>query len=132
MITANEIYTYIEGVVNTTTRPVYCSSIKEPIPEQLPSCMIGEIGRADLQNALPLSFAKKETVSKRLTYEVHVFSNKKNTALSEAREIMDDAELAFRQLHFVETMREPIGGDNTTLVHLVARFTRNVGDGDED
>ena len=132
MITENQIYTYVEEVVNTASRPVYCSSIKEPIPEELPSCMIGEIGRADLQNALPLSFARKETVSKRITFEVHVFSNKKNIALSEAREIMDDAELAFRQLHFVETMREPLSGNNTTLVHLVARFTRNIGDGDEE
>lgn len=131
MITPNQIYTYIEERVNTQTRPVYCSSIKEPIPEQLPSCQIGEIGRADLQTALPLSFATKPNVSQRLTYEVHVYSNKKNRALSEAREIMDDAELAFRQLHFVKTSREPIQGANTSIVHIVARFTRNVGDGDE-
>lgn len=131
MITTNQIYNYIEEVVNTSSRPVYTTSRDEPITEHFPACQIKLLDQVDDQRALPLSFATKAHVSSRVNFEVHVYSNKKNTALSEAREIMDDVELAFRQLSFIKIARLQMESINSTIVHLVARFTRNIADGDE-
>lgn len=130
-ITVNEIYNYIEAAVNTTERPVYCASVVEPISAQFPACQIVEIDHPVHQRALPLSFAHKTAVTVRRDFEVHVFSNLKNRALSEARSIMEDVEIAFRQLSFIETMCRQTDNVDATVIHLVARFTRIVADGDE-
>ena len=131
MITLNQVYDYIESAVNTVERPVFCSSVLEPIPDTFPACQILSLNHLDYQRTLPLSFAGHESVSRRMDFEAHVFSNKKNLALSEAREIMDDVEIAFRQLWFVETSCMQSDNVDPSIIHMVARFTRNVGDGDE-
>lgn len=130
MITTNQIYSYIESQVNTAGRPVYCSSVSEPVTATFPACQITEIQHYYYRNALPLSFSKNETVSLQRDFEVHVYSNLKNKALSEARSIMDDVEIAFRQLSFIEIMCMQADNADQSIVHLVARFTRNIGDGD--
>lgn len=131
MITLNQIYDYVESAVNTEQRPVFCSSDLEPISDTFPACQIVSLNHTDIQNALPLSFADHETVSKRVEFEAHVFSNKQNRALTEAREIMDDVEIAFRQLWFIETACMQSDNVDPSIIHLVARFTRNICDGDE-
>jgi hypothetical protein len=79
---------------------------------------------------LPLTFGQHETVSLRRDFEAHVFSNLKNGALSEARDIMSDVETAFREMYFVETYCGQTTNADPQVIHLVARFTRNIGDGD--
>lgn len=131
MIRVNQIYDYVESQINLPDRRVYCSSVDEPIPASFPACQIFELSHAQYQNATPLAFASKEHVSVRRNFEVHVFSNLKNKALSEARSIMDDVEIAFRQLSFIETTCMQTDNADPNVVNLVARFTRNIGDGDE-
>lgn len=131
MIGINQIYSYIEEKVNLPGRGVYCSSIDEPVPSQFPACQIFELSHSQYRRATPLSFADKDSVSVRRDFEVHVFSNKKNRAVSEARIIMDDVENAFRQLSFIETTCLKASHSEPGVIKLVARFTRNIGDGDE-
>ena len=131
MLSANQIYNYIENAVNTQERPVYCSSVNEPIGSVFPACQISELTHVFDQRSLPLSFAKHETTTLRREYEVHVFSNLKNQGLSEARSIMDDVEIAFKQLSFIETACTQTDNADPNVIHLVARFTRTIGDGDE-
>lgn len=131
MITVNQIYNYVEGQINLPNRPVYCASVDEPIPASFPACQIFELNHPQYVNATPLSFATKDSVSVRRDFEVHVFSNLKNKALSEARSIMNDVEVAFRQLSFIETACLQTDNADPNVINLVARFTRNICDGDE-
>lgn len=129
-VTINQIYDYVEQNVNRMYRPVRCSSVIEPVRSEFPACEIVEINHYQAPNVMPLDFGEHGTTSLRVDFEVHVFSNHGNTALTEARSIMDDVEYAFRQLYFTETSCLRSDNADATVVHLVARFTRLICDGD--
>ena len=130
MISANQIYSYVEAELTALRPDLYCASRLEPVPPNFPSVEIVEINHPQIQRTLPLTFGQHETVSLRRDFEAHVFSNLKNGALSEARDIMSDVETAFREMYFVETYCEQTTNADPQVIHLVARFTRNIGDGD--
>ena len=130
MISVNQIYSYVEAEVNTQERPVYCASRLEPLPPQFPSVQIVEMSHYPIRSALPLNFGAHEEVSMTRDFEVHVFSNLKNGALTEARSIMTDVETAFRELYFIETYCGQANNLDPSVIHMVARFTRNFGDSD--
>ena len=130
MISVNRIYAYVEAEVNTVERPVYVASRLEPLPPQFPSVQIVEINHRELRNALPLNFGAHDELSVTRDFEAHVFSNLKNGALTEARSIMTDVEVAFRKMYFIETYCGQANNDDPSVVHIVARFTRNFGDND--
>lgn len=127
MITANQIYSYVEAQVNLNNRPVYCASRLEPIPESFPACFIVENDHFPRRSAIDLGF-EDEQVERH--FEVHVHSNLVNGALAQAHEILSDAEAAFRELYFIETYAGQTNNIDPTIVHLVARFTRFIGSGD--
>lgn len=129
MITVNQIYTYVKNRI-TAGRSLYVSSTPEPLPPQFPSVEIVEMNHYPLERALPINFGEHDTVSLRRDFEVHVYSNLKNGALTQARDIMTDVETAFREAYFVETYCSQARNADPTVVHMVARFTRNIGDGD--
>lgn len=130
MISINQIYSYVEAQVNTVERPVYCASRLEPIPPQFPSVQITEMNHRAIRSALPLNFGSHEDVSLQRDFEVHVYSNLKNGALTEARSIMTDVETAFREMYFIETYCGQANNADPSVIHMVARFTRNFGDAD--
>lgn len=127
MITRNDVYSYIEERVNLPSRKVYCASRLEPVPDEFPACYITEINRMQDRNAIDMQFSDEQRV---LTYEVHVYSNLLNGALSEANAIMEDAESAFKSIYFIETYRGQVNNLDPTILHLAARFTRTVGGAD--
>lgn len=130
-ISTNQIYDYVVRDISQG-RTVYCSSRQEPISSsnRFPAVEIVELDHPVYQRALPLSFGTKESVSARRDFEVHVYSNLKNGALAQAREIMTDIETAFRALWFIETSCIQTPNADPTIIQLVARFTRNICDGD--
>lgn len=130
MISVNQIYSYVEAELTALRPGLYCASRLEPVPPNFPSVEIVEINHQPIQRTLPLTFGQHETVSLRRDFEAHVFSNLKNGALSEARDIMSDVETAFREMYFVETYCGQTTNADPQVIHLVARFTRNIGDGD--
>lgn len=127
MITFNEIYNYIESQVNTVSRPVYCASRLEPVPEEFPACYIVENDHFPRRDSITLSY-QDEQVERH--FEVHVHSNLVNGALAQAHEIMSDVEAAFRELYFIETYCGQTNNIDPTVVHIVARFSRIIGGAD--
>lgn len=127
MITVNQIYNYIVDAITEERSDLYCASRLEPIPERFPSVQIVELNHIPIQNRISLDF---KDMPMRRDFEVHVFSNLKNGALSEARSIMTDVEEAFRSAFFVETYCGQANNADVSVIHMVARFTRNIGDGD--
>ena len=130
MVSVNQIYTFIETELTRDRPDLYCASRLEPLPPQFPSVEIVEMNHLPVNRALPLNFGTHGPVSVRRDFEVHVFSNLKNGALTEARSIMTDVETAFQEIYFVETYCGQSSNADPQVIHLVARFTRNFGDAD--
>lgn len=130
-VTINQIYNTIVTAI-TQDRQLYCSSKLEPVSaaDHFPACQIVEVNHPNVQAALPLNFQTKANVTVRRDFEAHVFSNLKNGALSQAREIMDDVEVAFRTIGFIETACIQSDNADPSVIHMVGRFTRDLCDGD--
>ena len=126
--THDGIYTYIEGQLNTESRPVYCTGDYEPTPSEFPCAYIHEVDHRPMRNAIQLDFGDRQRIE---SWEVQVFSNLTDGALEEAREIMTDAELAFRQLYFIETQCAERPNIDPSIKRVIATFTRVIGDGDQ-
>lgn len=127
MITRDEIYSYIESQVNIETRPVYCASRLEPVPDEFPACFIVEIDHYPRRGNIDLAFDDEQVER---NFEVHVHSNLVNGAITQAHSIMSDVEAAMRELYFIETYCGQASNIDPTVVHLVARFTRLIGGAD--
>lgn len=125
--TNNAIYTYIESAVNTANRPVYCTSRYEPVPEDFPACYIHETDHRPSRTAVQLDFQDEQLIR---SWEVQAFSNLTNGALAECYDIIADAEIAFKQLFFIETSCSQVQNADPSVVRVVARFTRVIGSAD--
>ena len=127
MITVNQIYSYIEAAVNTTARPVYCAAVRVNAPNSFPACYIIEDSHSFVRQNVTINF--NDTPLSR-NFTVEVYSNKRVNALSEAREIMDDVEIAMKQLGFIETFCGQVDNADPSIIRIVGRFTRVIGDSD--
>lgn len=126
--THDGIYTYVESRINTESRPVYCTGDYEPTPSEFPCVYIHETDHRPMRNAVQFNFEDEQRIE---SWEVQVFSNLTDGALEEAREIMADAEVAFRQLFFIETMCAERPNIDTSVKRIIATFTRVIGSGDQ-
>lgn len=122
----NAIYTRIVNAIKTEFPNTYFTSRLVASPAKFPACYIHEIDRnRPLQNT-QLDF---QDVQYESVYEIQVVSNKRNTAASEAYDIMDLAREAFSSLYYREFSEANIDrGDTFTII---GRFRRVIGGGDE-
>lgn len=127
MITVNQIYSYIEAAVNTVERPVYCAAVRVIAPNSFPACYIVEDNHSFVRQNVTINL--NDTPLTR-NFTVEVFSNKRVNPLSEARDIMDDVEIAMKQLGFVETFCGQVDNADPSIIRIVGRFTRVIGDSD--
>lgn len=126
--THNGIYTYVEGKVNTESRPLYCTGDYEPVPSEFPCVYIHETDHRQMRNAVTLNFTDNQKV---MSWEVQVFSNLTDGALDECYEIMADIESAFKELCFVEISCSERPNIDPSVKRVIAQFTRVFGDGDQ-
>lgn len=122
------IYTYIESRINTESRPIYCTGDYEPTPSEFPCVYIHETDHRPSRSAVQLNFMDDQRIE---SWEVQVFSNLTDGALTECYEIMADAETAFKQLYFIETSCSERPNIDASIKRVIAQFTRVVGDGDQ-
>lgn len=125
--THDAIYNYIADAIDTDSRHIYCVGVYEPTPSEFPCAYIHETDHRPAQNAVTLGFTDDQAIK---SWEVQVFSNLTDGALTEAYDIMDDVEIAFKQLYFIETYCSQVQNIDPSVVRVVARFTRVVGDND--
>ena len=126
--THDAIYTYVADAVDTTSRPVYCVGVYEPTPSDFPCAYIHETDHRPMQSAVTLTMTDDQLIK---SWEVQVFSNKRNGALAECYDIIADAEIAFKQLYFIETSCSQVQNIDPSVTRVVARFTRVVGGEDQ-
>lgn len=125
--THNSIYSYVADAINTQSRAVYCVGVYEPTPKSFPCAYIHETDHRPMRDAVTLSFTDEQLLG---SWEVQVFSNLTDGALSEAYDIMADVEIAFKQLYFIETFCSQVQNIDPSVTRVVARFTRVYGDND--
>lgn len=130
-VTINQVYDTVVTEISQG-RDLYCSSVLEPVSaaDHFPACQIVELDHPTIERVLPLNYQHKDNVTVRRDFEAHVFSNLKNGAMSQARDIMTDVEVAFRTIGFIETACRQSDNADPSVIHLVARFTRTLADGD--
>lgn len=126
--TRNGIYDYVADAVNTLDRPVYCVGVYEPTPSEFPCAYIHTTDHRPSRGAVTLSFTDEQLID---SWEVQVFSNLTDGALSEAYDIIADVETAFKQLYFIETYCSQVQNIDPSVTRVVARFTRVYGDNDQ-
>lgn len=122
--THDAIYDYVADAVDTTSRHVYCVGVYEPTPSEFPCAYIHETDHRPMRSAVTLDFTDDQLIK---SWEVQVFSNKRNGALAECYDIIADAEIAFKQLYFIETSCSQVQNIDPSVTRVVARFTRVIG-----
>ena len=60
-------------------------------------------------------------------YEVNVYSNKANTAKSEAKQILGVIDAEFDKLCFTRTVKTMIPMNNAQICRMVARYQATIG-----
>lgn len=123
--TRNAVYTRVVNAIHAQYPDVYCTSRYVARPSTFPACYIHEI-----DNSRPIQFTQLdfEDVQWESAFEIQVVSNKKNTAESEAYNILALAKAAFNNLYYREFSETSIdSGDKFTVI---GRFRRVIGGGD--
>lgn len=126
--TPNTIYTYLKLQINWACPDVYVTGVDEPISNQQKAVKIHEVGRYRPRGSVDLS---NEDEQYRIAYQADVYSNLFNGHTDEAYETMHVVEEAFRKLFFIETSCTPVERVDNRVARLVARFERQVCEGDE-
>lgn len=125
--TNNAIYTAIRNAVIAVNPNAKITMTYTDKPSQFPTVFAREIGHYTPQTSATFSNAQDiyET-----TWEVQVFSNRKNDAKEQAYALLAAVKSALKGLYFVETSENPIDRDKWTYFLLVARFRRIIGGGE--
>lgn len=121
------VYTYMRNALVASHSGIYVTSRREPVTKQFPAVRLAEVNRTRTQQYATLANDDDQYVS---IFEAEVFSNKKNTALSEAYKVLDTVENAFKRLGYFETFCEPLDNADPSVVRILARFTKQIGKGD--
>lgn len=123
----NAVYTRIVKAVKATYSGIYYSGMLEPVPASLPAIFVREIGYTTPVDYETLAVDSNQWQS---TFEVQVYSNKANDAISEAYGIMEIVKTTFKTLGYICDMLEPMQNVDTSVYRLIGRWHRQIGGAD--
>lgn len=120
----NQIYTRIVTALRSEITNIKCKGITTYSPEEFPMACIEE---AD-------NFANRDTRDSgsnenhaNVMYEVNVYSNKANTAKSEAKKILGIIDDEFNAMGFTRTVRTVMPMNDAQIIRIVARYQATIG-----
>jgi len=125
MITRTDIYDRVREAILADFPNAYTTSRMVAKPAAFPAILIHEIDRNRPVRNVQLDF---EDVQWESVFEVQIVSAKKNTASTEAYEIMDIARKTMSNLYYREFSETNI--DNGDTYTIIGRFRRIIGGGD--
>lgn len=123
----NGIYDYICKSVHAYNSDAYVTSRREPVPKAMPCVQIQQLNKMRPTNAMTLDLNDRQYLS---TFEAQIYSNSKDSALSEAYGLEEVVESAFNELGYRVTFCQPIDNYDPAIYRLVARYERVIGVGD--
>lgn len=123
--TRNAVYNYVSDAIHGAFPSSNCTSRFVRKPSAYPTCYIHEIDNYRPLDSTQLDF---EDVQWESAFEIQIISNKKDTAASEAYDILSTAKAAFGRLFYREVSEHTV--DRTETFTVIARFRRKIGGGD--
>ena len=122
----SQIYTDIVTKLRTelSSLNIKCKSITTYTPEEFPMVCIEEAD--NYANRYTRDTGSNENFAD-VMYEVNVYSNKANTAKSEAKQILGVIDAEFDKLGFTRTVKTMIPMNNAQICRMVARYQATIG-----
>lgn len=122
------VFNYVANAINAEFPRARVSSRRELVAKVLPAVYLYEMNRTRPQQYATLANDDEQWES---TFEANIYANSLNGAKASAYDILYVVESAFKRLGYFETFGEPMDNIDPSLVRIVARFTRQIGKGDE-
>lgn len=126
--TVDSVFDFVAKAVNAVDAGARVSSRREPVAKTLPAVYMYEMNRVRVQRFATLANDDDQWES---TFEVEVYTNNLDGARAKGYQILYAIEDAFKRLGYFETFCEPIDNIDPSLFRVNARFTRQIGKGDE-
>lgn len=120
----NQIYTAIATKLRTEVSGIKCKSTSIYEPTEFPMACIEEAD--NYANRATRDTATNENYAD-VMYEVNVYSNKANTAKSEAKKILTVIDEEFDRLGFTRTVKTIVPMNNAQICRIVARYQATIG-----
>ena len=122
----NAVYNRLRERILAEFPNAYVTSRMVAKPASFPAILIHEIDRFRPLESTQLNFKDVQWES---VFEAQIVSAKANTASSEAYDIMDIVRQSFSDIYYREFSETNI--DNGDTFHIIGRFRRKIGGGDE-
>ena len=124
MITRNDIFDRVYDAIIAVNENAYITGEATRSPSQFPAVWVLDIDWTPEMAYTALDFSDEQV---RSAYEVQAFSAKD---FLEARDLIDAATAAFREIGYLCTYNSPIDNEDETIARHVARYRRMIGGGD--
>lgn len=128
MITKNEVYDHIYDAIIAFDENAYITGETNRTPPEFPAVWIVDIGWTPERKYTAIDLSDEQV---RSTYEVQTFSAKMEGAFLEARDLLDVATAAFREIGYRCTYFSPVDNyADSSISRYVGRYERMIGGGD--
>lgn len=126
-ITRDAVIDAVYRAVTADTATALVTSQKLRVASLFPAVEIRQIGKTTTRTAIPLDFLDTPHT---LDFEAQVFTDDASGGLTNALRIMEIIENTMFGLYFRETMNNEVENQDPEISRVVARFSRQVCDGD--
>lgn len=123
----NTIYTYVRNAVLEKYPACYVTGTYEPVPPEGLAVRIHEVNHYRPHRYAALDESDEVL---RIAWDINVYSNLFTDGHEEVYDVMEVAEEAMRELHFIETECLPVERTNNRVSRLTARFQKMMCEGD--
>ena len=120
----NEIYTYIHNAIKAKFPDCYITGNSENLPPKFPAVAISVMSNV-VYNKTRDTGSNENHVA--VAIQTDVFSNKKDTPISECKAIMAVADNAYLELGFSRNFYEKIPNSDTHITRFTARHRAVIG-----
>lgn len=128
MITRNDIFDRVYDAIIAVSPDAYITGEAKRLPPEFPAVWVIDIDWTPEMQYTAIDLSDEQV---RSAYEVQAFSAKEDGAFLEARDLIDAATAAFRELGYLCTYNSPIENyEDETIARHVARYRRMIGGGD--
>lgn len=128
MITRNDIFDRVCDAILAYDSEANVTAEPERAPASFPTVWVIDINWRPEERYTAIDLTDEQV---RSNYEVQAFSAKDTGAFLEARDLIDVATAAFRELGYRCTYNSPVDNyEDETIARRVARYQRMIGGGD--
>ena len=126
--TREAVIDYVANKIHAYNSNIFVTSEKLYKTATFPAVEIRLIDKARPRRNITLAYDDEQNT---LTFTVQVYCDKKSGGLGSALALMGIIETTFNELYFIETTFGEVENEDPSISRVVARFSRQVGNGDD-